>query len=47
MDLRSALKLGIHVGLDEIRADEYYAMAVIEDERDKLDRERMNHGPQQ
>jgi hypothetical protein len=26
LDLRAALKLGIHLGLDDIRADEFYAM---------------------
>ena len=47
LDMKCALRMGVHVGLEEIRADEFYAMAVIEDEKDKLDRERMNHGPQQ
>jgi len=45
LDLRAALKLGIHLGLDDIRADEFYAMLTLEDERDKLDREQLNpHG---
>jgi hypothetical protein len=45
LDLRAALKLGIHLGLDDIRADEFYAMLILEDEREKLDREQLNpHG---
>ena len=35
-----ALKLGVHIGLDEIRADEFCAMLILADERDQLDRER-------
>lgn len=38
-DLRAALKLNIHVTLDDIRADEFYAMLTLEDEREKLDHE--------
>jgi hypothetical protein len=45
LDLRAALKLGIRVSLDEIRADEFQALMVLEEERDALDREQMNaHG---
>lgn len=44
LDLKSALKMGVHIGLDDIRADEFYAMVVIDDEREKFDRERMNNG---
>jgi len=45
LDLRAALNLGIHVGLDDIRADEFYTMLILDDERDQLDRERTNtHG---
>jgi hypothetical protein len=40
LDLRAALKLGVPIGLGEIRADEFYAMLILEDERDQLDRER-------
>ena len=43
-DLRAALKLGIHLGLDDIRADEFSAMLILEDEREKLDREQMQNG---
>jgi hypothetical protein len=47
LDLRAALKLGVQIGLDEIRADEYRALILLEDERDALDREQLNqHGRQ-
>jgi hypothetical protein len=42
IDLRAALKLGVGIGLDEIRADEFLAMLVLEEERDRLDREQLN-----
>jgi len=41
LDLRSALAMGIQIGLDEIDADEFFAMQVVEQERDAYDRERM------
>jgi hypothetical protein len=45
LDLRAALKLGVRVSLDEIRADEFQALVVLEEERDALDREQVNaHG---
>jgi hypothetical protein len=31
----------VHVGLEEIRADEFYAMLIIADERDLLEREKL------
>ena len=40
LDLMGALKLSIHIGLDEIRADEFFAMLVITEERDLLEREK-------
>lgn len=40
LDLRAALKLGVHITLDEIRADEFYAMLIVEEERDKFDNEK-------
>ena len=40
LDLMGAMKLGVHVGLDEIRADEFCAMLIIAEERDLLERER-------
>jgi len=41
LDMRAALKLGIHIALDEIRADEIQAMSMLEEECDQLDRERV------
>jgi hypothetical protein len=38
VDLHNALKLGVRIGLDEIAADEFYAMLLLEQERDKLHR---------
>jgi hypothetical protein len=47
LELRAALNLGIHVGLDDIPANEFYTMLILEDERDQLERERTNaHGKQ-
>jgi hypothetical protein len=40
LDLRAVLKLG--VGLDEIRADEFRALVVLEEEQEECDRERLN-----
>jgi hypothetical protein len=40
-DLRLALKLGIHIALDEIRADEIQAMSMLEEEWDQSERERV------
>ena len=46
LDLMGALKLGVHIALDEIRADEFCAMLIIAEERDLLEREKLpgNHG---
>ena len=41
LDLRSALAMGIRIGLDETDADEFSAMQVVEQERDAYERERM------
>jgi hypothetical protein len=38
IDLRSALKLGVRIGLDEIRADEFFAMLILEEEREIWER---------
>jgi hypothetical protein len=40
LDLMGALKLGVYIGLDDIRADEFSAMLIIAEERDLLERER-------
>jgi hypothetical protein len=42
LDLRSALKLGVRIGLDEIRAEEFRALVVLEEEQERFDRERLN-----
>jgi hypothetical protein len=39
LDLISAIKLGVRVGLDEIAADEFYAMMTIQEEVDRLEKE--------
>jgi len=36
LDLKAALSLGLQVGLNEIRADEFYTMLVLEQEGDSL-----------
>ena len=36
-----ALKPGVHLGIDEIRADEFCAMPIIAEERDLLEREKI------
>jgi hypothetical protein len=40
LDLRAALNLGVHIGLEEIQSDEFYTMLILEDERDQSDRKR-------
>jgi len=42
LDLRTALKLGVQISLEEIRADEFYTMLILEEERERLDREQLN-----
>ena len=37
----SALKLAVHIGLDEVRGDEFCAMLIIAEERDVLEREKL------
>ena len=44
LDLMSALKLAVHIGLDEIRADEFSAMLIVAEQRDLLERERLPEG---
>ena len=45
LDLRAALKIGVSLSLDEIAADEFYAMLIIEEEQDRLEREQSHpHG---
>jgi hypothetical protein len=40
LDLMCALKLGVRISLDEIRADEMAAILIIAEERDLLEREK-------
>jgi hypothetical protein len=42
LDLRAALKLGVRIGLDEIRADEFAATLLIAEEGDVLEMERLS-----
>ena len=48
LDLMAALKLGVTISLEEIRADEFQAMLIIAEERDLLERDKLpgsrNHG---
>ena len=40
LDLMSALKLAVQISLDEIRGDEFFAMLIVAEERDLLEREK-------
>jgi hypothetical protein len=40
LDLRSAAKVGLQVGLTDIAADEFYTMLILEEERDRLEQEK-------
>ena len=46
MDLRAALRLGIRFDLGDLAADEFYTMLVLEEERDRFDREKLDGGRQ-
>lgn len=41
MDVRAALKMGFAISLEEIRADEFYTVLLLEEEYDLLDREKL------
>ena len=41
LEIHGALKLGVQVTLDDVRADEFYAMLVLEEERGRLEREQL------
>ena len=41
LDLRAAIKMGIALGLDEIAADEFYAMLAIEEAQDQYQKDRV------
>ena len=40
LDLRAALKLGVKLSLDEIAADEFHAMLIVEEEQAKWEQQR-------
>ena len=40
LDLRAAIKVGVTVTLDDIAADEFLAMLILEEEREKFEAER-------
>lgn len=40
LDLMGALKLGVRISMDEIRADELAAMLIIAEEREMLEQEK-------
>ena len=40
LDLRTALKLGVSLSLDEIAADEFHAMLIVEEEQARWEEER-------
>jgi hypothetical protein len=42
LDLRAALKMGVRIGLDEMRADEFAATLLIAEEGDVLEMERLS-----
>jgi hypothetical protein len=44
LDLRAALKLGVKISLDEILADEFAAILVVEDEEQRREREATQKG---
>jgi len=45
LDLRAVLRIGISLSLYEIAADELFAMLIIEQEQDRLEREQVQpHG---
>ena len=40
-----AWKVGVRIGIAEIRADEFFATLILEEERDRLERERLAGDP--
>ena len=42
LDLLRDPKLGVQMGLEGIRAEETYAMLILDDERNRFERERLN-----
>lgn len=44
VDLQSTLRMGIRVELNDIPANEFAVMLILEEERDLLDREQSSNG---
>ena len=44
LDLMAALKLGVRISLEDIRADEFQAMLIVAEERDLLERAKLPGG---
>jgi hypothetical protein len=40
LNLQAALKLGVHIDLDEIHADEFFVMLTVKEEWGQVERER-------
>jgi hypothetical protein len=47
IELRAALNLGISIGLEDLRADEFYTMLLLDEERERYERERSANGKPQ
>jgi hypothetical protein len=41
LDVRAALKLGVRIGLDEIRADEFATMLILQEEQAAMEQEKL------
>ena len=41
LDLMAALKLGVRISLDDVKADEFQVMLIVAEERDLLEREKL------
>lgn len=42
--LRAAMRAGLQVALDDLAADEMYALLILDEEWERLERERTPHG---
>ncbi len=40
LDIRAASRMGVHVGLEDVSMDELQAMLILDEERDRVQRER-------
>ena len=39
LDLQGAIRLGLHLCLDDVAADEFHALLILQEERDRHERE--------